>query len=94
MESGGIIFRIFHSCVPRTDRRINSGPVLRNIVHNYAITHDYFISARKSWKTGCIFILRSRQNDYAYRILDSTQPEEREYRPPEMITWNNHPHYQ
>ena len=80
--------------MPRTDRRINSGPVLRNIVHNYAITHDYFISARKSWKTGCIFILRSRQNDYAYRILDNTQPEEREYRPPEMITWNNHPHYQ
>ena len=94
MESGSIIFRIFHSCVPRTDRRINYGSVLWNIVHNYALPHDNSVSVGKSWKTGCVFILRSRQNDYAYRILDITQPEEREYRPSEMITWNNHPHYQ
>ena len=82
----------------RTDRRINYGPVLENIVHNYALTHDYAVSVGRFGKFECDFILRSRQNDYAYvqvayRILDSTETEEREYRPLEMITWDNYPRY-
>ena len=82
----------------RTDRRINYGPVLENVVHNYALTHDYAVSVGRFGKFECDFILRSRQNDYAYvqvayRILDSQTTEEREYRPLEMITWDNYPRY-
>ena len=82
----------------RTDRRLNYGPVLENIVHNYALTHDYAVSVGRFGKFECDFILRSRQNDYAYvqvayRILDSQTAEEREYRPLEMITWDNYPRY-
>ena len=82
----------------RTDRRINYGPVLENIVHNYALTHDYDVSIGRFGKFECDFILRSKQNDYAYvqiayRILDSEDTEEREYRPLEMITGDNYPRY-
>ena len=82
----------------RTDRRINYGPVLENVVHNYALTHDYAVSVGRFGKFECDFILRSRQNDYAYvqvayRILDSQTTEGREYRPLEMITWDNYPRY-
>ncbi len=82
----------------RTDRRINYGPVLENIVHNYALTHDYSVSVGRFGKFKCDFILRSKQNDYAYvqvayRILDSEKTEEREYRPLEMIKSDNYPRY-
>ncbi len=82
----------------RTDKRINYGPVLENIVHNYALTHGYSISIGRFGKFECDFILRSKENDYAYvqvayRILDSIETEEREYRPLEMITWDNYPRY-
>ncbi len=82
----------------RTDRRINYGPVLENIVHNYALTHDYSVSVGRFGKFECDFILRSKENDYAYvqvayRILDSEEAEEREYRPLEMIRSDNYPRY-
>ena len=82
----------------RTDKRINYGPVLENIVHNYALTHDYNVSVGRFGKFECDFILRSKENDYAYvqvayRILDSIETEEREYRPLEMISWDNYPRY-
>lgn len=82
----------------RTDRRINYGPVLENIVHNYALTHDYGVSIGRFGKFECDFILRNKQNDYAYvqvayHILDSEKTEDREYRPLEMITWDNYPRY-
>lgn len=82
----------------RTDRRINYGPVLENIVHNYALTHDWKVSVGRLGKFECDFILRNRENDYAYvqvayRILDSKDTEEREYRPLEMISWDNYPRY-
>lgn len=82
----------------RTDRRINYGPVLENIIHNYALTHGYGVSIGRFGKFECDFILRNNQNDYAYvqvayRILDSAATENREYRPLEMITWDNYPRY-
>ncbi len=82
----------------RTDRRINYGPVLENIVHNYALTHDYSVSVGRFGKFECDFILRSKENNYAYvqvayRILDSLETEEREYRPLEMIRSDNYPRY-
>ena len=82
----------------RTDRRINYGPVLENIIHNYALTHDYSVSIGRFGKFECDFIVRSKQNDYAYiqvayRILDSKDTEDREYRPLEMITGDNYPRY-
>lgn len=82
----------------RTDRRINYGPVLENIVHNYALSHDWKASVGRFGKFECDFILRNRQNDYAYvqvayRILDSAATEEREYRALEMIRKDNYPRY-
>lgn len=82
----------------RTDKRINYGPVLETIVHNYALTHDYAVSVGRFGKFECDFSLRSIENEYAYvqvayRILDSELTEEREYRPLEMITWDNNPRY-
>ncbi len=82
----------------RTDHRINYGPVLENIVHNYALTHDYGVSIGRFGKFECDFILRNKQNDYAYvqvayTILASKDTEDREYRPLEMITGDNYPRY-
>lgn len=82
----------------RTDQRINYGPVLENIVHNYALTHGYKISVGRYGNFECDFILRDKQNDYAYiqvayTILDSEKTEEREYRPLEMIAADNYPRY-
>lgn len=82
----------------RTDKRINYGPVLENIVHNYALTHDYKVSTGRIGKLECDLIVRRGQNDYAfiqvaYRILDNIETENREYRPLEMIKGNNYPSY-
>ena len=82
----------------RTDRRINYGPVLENIIHNYALTHGYSVSVGRFGKFECDFILRNNQNDYAYvqvayTILASEDTENREYKPLEMITCDNYPRY-
>lgn len=82
----------------RTDRRINYGPVLENIVHNYALSHLYSVSVGRIGKLECDFILRKRQSDYAYVqvaysiLLDKTT-EDREYRALERIKGDNYPRY-
>lgn len=81
-----------------TDNRINFGPALENMVHNYAIGLGYSISVGKIGKLECDFILRNNQGDYsyvqvAYTILASRETEEREYRSLESITWDNYPKY-
>lgn len=81
-----------------TDNRINYGPVLENIIHNYALTHGYSVSIGKFGKFECDFIFRNKEADYAYvqvayTILAGVDTENREYRPLEMITWDNYPRY-
>jgi len=81
-----------------TNNKINYGPVLENIVHNYALTHGYKVSIGRFGKFECDFILRSKENDFAYvqvayTILENETTENREYRPLEMITGDNYPRY-
>ena len=81
-----------------TDNKINYGPVLENIVHNYALTHGYKLSIGRFGKFECDFIMRNKENDYAYvqvayTILAGEDTENREYKPLEMITWDNYPRY-
>lgn len=81
-----------------TDNRINYGPVLENIIHNYALTHGYVVSIGRFGKFECDFIFRGKESDYAYvqvayTILASADTENREYRPLEMISWDNYPRY-
>ena len=81
-----------------TDNRINYGPVLENIVHNYALTQGYSISIGRFGKFECDFIVRNEESDYAYiqvayTILTSEETEDREYRPLEMISCDNYPRY-
>lgn len=81
-----------------TDNRINFGPVLENIVHNYALTHGYNVSVGRIGKLECDFILRNNKSDYAYvqvayTILASEDTENREYKPLESISWDNYPRY-
>ncbi len=81
-----------------TDNRINYGPVLENIIHNYALTNGYKISVGRFGKLECDFILRDNNMNYAYvqvayTILSSKDTEDREYRPLEMKTGDNYPRY-
>ena len=80
-----------------TDRRINYGPVMENIVFNYAKSKDYDISVGRIGKLECDFILRKYPMDYAYvqvamTILSSRETEDREYAPLEKID-DNYPKY-
>ena len=50
------------------DNRINYGPILENIVYNYAKSLGYQISIGKIGKLECDFILRNLQNDYYKQI--------------------------
>lgn len=80
-----------------TDNRINYGPVLENIIFNYAEIRNYSVSIGKIGKLECDFILRDNQMNYAYvqvsyTILASKETEDREYRPLEMIP-DNYPKY-
>lgn len=73
-----------------TDNRINYGPVLENIVFQYAHSMEYKVSVGRVGKLECDFILRNKDNGYAYvqvamTIMDSKTTEDREYRPLEMI---------
>ena len=81
-----------------TNNKINYGPVLENIIHNYASSYGYKMSIGRIGKFECDFIARSKENEYAYlqvayTILSSEETEEREYRPLEAITWDNYPRY-
>ena len=80
-----------------TDNRINYGPVLENVVYQYARSLGYMVSVGRIGKLECDFVLRSTQNDYAYvqvalTIMDSKKTEDREYRPLESIA-DGYPKY-
>ena len=80
-----------------TDNRINYGPVLENMVFIYAKSRGYHISVGRIGKVECDFILRSRDQNYAYvqvayTILDSKKTEDREYKSLEGIK-DNYPKY-
>ena len=76
-----------------TDNRINYGPALENIVYLYTRSLDYAVSVGRIGKFECDFILRNKDADYsyvqvAYKILQSKETEDREYRPLESIRDN------
>lgn len=80
-----------------TDNRINYGPVLENILHNYALSLNYRISIGRIGKLEVDFILRDNKMNYsyvqvAYTILSSKKTEDREYTPLENIK-DNYPKY-
>lgn len=80
-----------------TDNQINFGPVLENIIHNYALSLNYRISIGRIGKLEVDFILRDNQMNYsyvqvAYTILSSKKTEDREYAPLEGIK-DNYPKY-
>ena len=80
-----------------TDNQINYGPVLENIIHNYALSMNYRISIGRIGKLEIDFILRDNQMNYsyvqvAYTILSSKETEDREYTPLEGIK-DNYPKY-
>ena len=80
-----------------TDNRINYGPVLENVVYQYARSQGYMVSVGRIGKLECDFVLRSKHNDYAYvqvalTIMDSKKTEDREYRPLESIA-DGYPKY-
>lgn len=76
-----------------TDNRINYGPALENIVYLYTRSLDYAVSVGRIGKLECDFILRDRDMEYsyvqvAYKMLQSRDTEDREYRPLEKIRDN------
>lgn len=76
-----------------TDNRINYGPVLENIVYQYAKSKNYSVSVGRIGNLECDFIMRDNQMNYsyiqvAYTINESKETEDREYRPLEMIKDN------
>lgn len=80
-----------------TDRRINYGPALENIVYTYARSNGYDVSVGRIGKLECDFILAKNALDYAYvqvcmTIMNDRKTEDREYRPLEMIR-DNYPKY-
>ena len=80
-----------------TDNRINYGPVLENMVYIYAKSQGYQISVGRIGNLECDFILRGRDQSYAYvqvayTILESAKTEDREYRSLEVVK-DNYPKY-
>lgn len=80
-----------------TDNRINYGPVLENLVYNYARSRGYSASVGRFGKLECDFILRKGFMEYAYvqvayMMLGSRTTEDREYRPLESIR-DNYPKF-
>ena len=80
-----------------TDKRINYGPALKNIVYTYARSKGYDISVGRIGKLECDFILERNNTDYSYiqvamTIMNSIDTEDREYRPLESIK-DNYPKY-
>ena len=80
-----------------TDKRINYGPALENVVYTYARSKGYNISVGRIGKLECDFILGRSNMDYSYvqvamTIMSSIETENREYRPLESIK-DNYPKY-
>lgn len=86
----------FHFAL-NTDNRINYGPVLENIVYNYARSLGYEVGVGRIGKLECDFVIRSPEMEYAYiqmamTIMGDRSTEEREYQPLEQIR-DNWPKY-
>lgn len=80
-----------------TDKRINYGPVLENVVYLYAKSKGYSVSVGRIGKLECDFILERNRIDYSYvqvamTIMNDIQTEDREYHPLEKIK-DNYPKY-
>ena len=80
-----------------TDDRINYGPVLENILFNYAKSRNYAVSVGRIGNLECDFIFRDNNMNYAYAqvaytILASRETEDREYRSLEKIP-DNYPKF-
>ena len=81
-----------------TDNRISYGPVLENIVYQYAKSLGYKVSIGRIGNFEVDFILRNPSLSYSYVqvamyiLTDSPQTEEREYRSLERIR-DNYPKY-
>lgn len=83
MEGGG----------ERRPGRLNYGPVLENVVYNYALGQGYEVSVGRIGKLECDFVMRAPSMAYAYvqvamTIMASRETEDREYRPFMMIRDN------
>lgn len=79
------------------NQTINYGPVLENIIYNYAKSKKYNISIGRIGKLECDFVMRSASRDYSYvqvctTFIGNSETEEREYRPLEKIK-DNYPKY-
>ena len=75
------------------DNRINYGPTLENVVYFYARSLDYAVSVGRIGKLECDFIFRDGDMNYsyvqvAYKMLQSKDTEDREYKPLEGIRDN------
>jgi hypothetical protein len=74
-----------------TDNRFSFGASLENIVYLYLVSNDYQVSIGRIGKLECDFIVRDKQQNYAYiQVAYTLQGEdtkttnkikEREYRP-------------
>lgn len=74
-----------------TDNRMSYGPTLENIVYLYLASHDYQISIGKIGNFECDFVVRDKNQNYAYiqvtytlqgeDVKTSEKIKEREYRP-------------
>ena len=68
-----------------TDNRVNYGPVLKNVLHNYLISKGYKLSLGKIGKLEIDFIARYQNDNYFYiqvsKNIDDEKTKEREYRP-------------
>lgn len=68
-----------------TDNRINYGPVLENVLHNYLLCKDYTLSVGRIGKLECDFIARKGTENYYYlqvsKNIEDKKTEEREYKP-------------
>ena len=83
--------------IHNTDNRINYGPVLENIVYQYARSCSYDVSIGRIGSFECDFIVRDNMMNYAYiqvamTIMSSRETEDREYRPLEMVA-DNYPKF-
>ena len=68
-----------------TDNRVNYGPILENILHNYLLSKDYSLSVGKIGNLECDFIARHGIDEYFYlqvsKNIDDEKTEIREYKP-------------
>ena len=68
-----------------TDNRVNYGPVLENILHNYLVSKGYRLSVGKIGTLEIDFIARKGYDNYYYlqvsKNISDEKTSEREYRP-------------